>query len=58
MRDKDPFANAEAKPKDNISAMGFIWRAAVRYLRAFIIFYLIAAVGYYLIFGETPSLGF
>ena len=44
IKDKDPFANADAEPKDDISAFGFIMRAALRYVRITIIFYIIMAL--------------
>jgi len=57
VRDKDPFATADDKPKDNISAGGFIFRAALRYLKIFIIFYGFAAIVYYFVFGTLPGSG-
>ena len=56
IKDKDPFANADTEPKDNISTGGFIFRAAIRYLRIFIIFYGIAAIIYYYVFGTLPGI--
>ena len=56
MRDKDPFASSDAEPKDNISAGGFVFRAALRYLKIFIIFYGFAAIVYYFVFGKIPGL--
>ena len=56
IKDKDPFANADAKPKDNISTWGFIFRAGMRYLKIFIIFYAIAASIYYYVFGTLPGI--
>ena len=56
IKDKDPFANADTEPKDNISATGFVLRAAIRYLKVFVIFYLLAAIVYYYVFGSIPGL--
>ena len=56
IKDKDPFASADSKPKDDISASGFIFRAIMRYLKVFVIFYLLAAIVYYYIFGKIPGL--
>jgi len=53
MRDKDPFANAEAEPKDNISTFGFIYRAIIRYGKVTIFFYLIIALVYSYLFGTS-----
>ena len=30
--DKDPFANADAEPKDNVSALGFFSRLILRFV--------------------------
>jgi len=56
IKDKDPFANTDAKPKDDISALGFIMRAIIRYVRILIVFYIVVAVIYFLISGSV--LGF
>ena len=56
VRDKDPFATADDEPKDNISTWGFIFRAGMRYLKIFIIFYAIAASIYYYVFGTLPGI--
>ena len=56
IKDKDPFANADAKPKDDISALGFIMRAVIRYVRILIVFYIVVAVIYFLVSGSI--LGF
>ena len=55
VKDEDPFANADAEPKDNITTLGFIMRAAFRYLKITIIFYLISALIYYYAFGSIPG---
>jgi len=57
IKDKDPFANVDEKPKDNITTLGFIMRAAIRYFRITIIFYVIVALIYYFIFGSILGLG-
>ena len=57
VKDKDPFASADDEPKDNISAGGFIFRAAIRYLKIFIFFYGLAAVIYYFVVGTLPGFG-
>ena len=31
VKDKDPFANADAEPKDNVSASGFFARLVLRF---------------------------
>ena len=56
IKDKDPFANADAEPKDDISALGFIMRAILRYVRILIVLYLVVAVIYFLVSGSV--LGF
>ena len=56
IKDKDPFTNADAGPKDDISALGFIMRAIIRYVRILIIFYIVIAVIYFLVSGSI--LGF
>ena len=56
IKDKDPFANTDAEPKDDISALGFIMRAVIRYVRILIIFYIVVAVIYFLVSGSV--LGF
>ena len=56
IKDKDPFVNADAKPKDDISALGFIMRAIIRYVRILIVFYIVVAVIYFLVSGSV--LGF
>ncbi len=56
IKDKDPFANTDTEPKDNISTLGFIFRAGMRYLKIFIIFYGIAAIIYYYAFGTLPGI--
>ena len=56
IKDKDPFANADAEPKDDISALGFIMRAILRYVRILIVLYLVVAVIYFLVSGSI--LGF
>jgi len=53
IKDKDPFANADAEPKDDISALGFIMRAVIRYVRILIVFYIVAAVIYFLVTGSV-----
>lgn len=53
MRDKDPFSSADAKPKDNISIFGFIFRAIVRYGKVTIFFYVIVAIVYSYLFGTS-----
>ena len=55
VRDKDPFATDDDEPKDNISAGGFIFRAVLRYLKIFIIFYGFAAIIYYFVVGTIPG---
>ena len=40
VKDKDPFAHADDKPKDDITILGFISRAAYRYFRLIVIIYL------------------
>tara|TARA_B100001146_G_C15860520_1_gene297514 strand:+ start:57 stop:251 length:195 start_codon:yes stop_codon:yes gene_type:complete len=57
VKDKDPFANADAEPKDNITTLGFIMRAAFRYFKITLIFYIISALIYYYVFGSIPGLG-
>ena len=57
IKDKDPFANADAGPKDDISALGFIMRAALRYVKISIIFYVIIALIYYFVFGSVLDFG-
>lgn len=56
IKDKDPFANADVEPKDDISALGFIMRAILRYVRILIVFYIVVAVIYFLVSGSV--LGF
>ena len=56
IKDKDPFANADVEPKDDISALGFIMRAILRYVRILIVFYIVVAVIYFLVSGSI--LGF
>ena len=56
IKDKDPFANTDAEPKDDISALGFIMRAIIRYVRILIVFYIVVAVIYFLVSGSV--LGF
>jgi hypothetical protein len=56
IKDKDPFANTDAEPKDDISALGFIMRAVIRYVRILIVFYIVVAVIYFLVSGSV--LGF
>ena len=56
IKDKDPFANTNAEPKDDISALGFIMRAVIRYVRILIVFYIVVAVIYFLVSGSV--LGF
>ena len=56
IKDKDPFANADAEPKDDISALGFIMRAIIRYVRILIVFYIIVAIIYFLV--SRSVLGF
>ena len=56
IKDKDPFANTDAEPKDDISALGFIMRAILRYVRILIVFYIVVAVIYFLVSGSV--LGF
>ena len=56
IKDKDPFANADVEPKDDISASGFIMRAILRYVRILIVFYIVVAVIYFLVSGSI--LGF
>ncbi len=56
IKDKDPFVNADAEPKDDISALGFIMRAVIRYVRILIVFYIVVAVIYFLVSGSV--LGF
>lgn len=56
IKDKDPFVNADAEPKDDISALGFIMRAIIRYVRILIVFYIVVAVIYFLVSGSV--LGF
>ena len=56
IKDKDPFANADVEPKDDISASGFIMRAIIRYVRILIVFYIVVAVIYFLVSGSV--LGF
>ena len=56
IKDKDPFANTDAEPKDDISALGFIMRAVIRYVRILIVFYIVVAVIYFLVSGAV--LGF
>ena len=41
VKDKDPFAHADDKPKDDITILGFISRAAYRYFRLIVIIYLL-----------------
>jgi hypothetical protein len=56
IKDKDPFTNIDAEPKDDISALGFIMRAVIRYVRILIVFYIVVAVIYFLVSGSV--LGF
>ena len=56
IKDKDPFADAYAEPKDDISASGFIMRAILRYVRILIVLYIVVAVIYFLVSGSI--LGF
>ena len=56
IKDKDPFANADVEPKDDISASGFIMRAILRYVRILIVLYIVVAVIYFLVSGSV--LGF
>lgn len=53
IKDKDPFVNADAEPKDDISALGFIMRAIIRYVRILIVFYIVVAVIYFLVTGSV-----
>ena len=53
IKDKDPFANTDAEPKDDISALGFIMRAVIRYVRILIVFYIVVAVIYFLVSGSV-----
>ena len=53
IKDKDPFVNADAEPKDDISASGFIMRAIIRYVRILIVFYIVTAVIYFLVTGSV-----
>ena len=53
VKDKDPFAHADDKPKDDITILGFISRAAYRYFRLIVIIYLFYAAIYYFVFGES-----
>ena len=53
IKDKNPFVNADAEPKDDISASGFIMRAIIRYVRILIVFYIVAAVIYCLVTGSV-----
>ena len=56
IKDKDPFTNADMEPKDDISALGFIMRAILRYVRILIVFYIIVAVIYFLVSGSVLGL--
>ena len=56
IRDKDPFTNADAGPKDDISALGFIMRAILRYVKILIEFYIVVAVIYFLVSGSVLGL--
>ena len=53
VKDKDPFAHADDKPKDDITILGFISRAAYRYFRLIVLIYLFYAAIYYFVFGES-----
>ena len=50
VKDKDPFAHADDKPKDDITILGFISRAAYRYFRLIVIIYLFYEAIYYFVF--------
>ena len=56
IKDKDPFTNAMPGPKDDISALGFIMRAILRYVRILIVFYIVVAVIYFLVSGSVLGL--
>ena len=43
MRDKDPFANTEDAPKDNVTAGGVLARLTIRYALYYIFWGLIGA---------------
>lgn len=56
IKDKDPFTNADTEPKDDISALGFIMRAILRYVRILIVLYIIVTVIYFLVSGSVLGL--
>ena len=56
IKDKDPFTNADTEPKDDISALVFIMRAILRYVRILIVFYIIVTVIYFLVSGSVLGL--
>ncbi len=56
IKDKNPFTNADTEPKDDISALGFIMRAILRYVRILIVFYIIVTVIYFLVSGSVLGL--
>ena len=56
IKDKDPFTNADTEPKDDISALGFIMRAILRYVKILIVFYIVVAVIYFLVSGSVLGL--
>ena len=50
--DKDPFANAseEETPKDDVSGIGFLFRAVIRYARIYVLW---TAIGYCIYYVAT-----
>lgn len=56
IKDKNPFTNADTEPKDDISALGFIMRAILRYVRILIVLYIIVTVIYFLVSGSVLGL--
>jgi len=58
MKDKDPFANTDAKPKDNVTAFGVLARFWFRSSRigVWVPLYLIFGIIFYVAFNS--SLGF
>ena len=54
VKDKDPFAHADDKPKDDITILGFISRAAYRYFRLIVIIYFFMQQ-YIILYSENQS---
>ena len=50
VKDKDPFANADAEPKDNVSASGFFARLILRFGLYRLFWFIISGSVSYLIY--------